>query len=68
MADENREGNPLSPQQRRVMALVVDGKTNKEIANALGLSGKTVKNYLSLIFKKLGVGRRALAAVIYSRS
>lgn len=55
----------LSPQQERVLALVADGRTNKEIAAALGLSDKTVKNYLNLIFRKLKVGRRARAAVIY---
>jgi DNA-binding NarL/FixJ family response regulator len=55
----------LSPQEERVMALVVEGKTNKEIAAALGLSDKTVKNYLRNTFQKLGVGRRAQAATVY---
>ena len=55
----------LSPQERRVLALVADGKTNKEVAIALGLSDKTVKNYLSTIFEKLHVHRRALAAVMF---
>ena len=41
------------------LALVVEGKTNKEIAAALGLSDKTVKNYLSNAFQKLGVSPRA---------
>jgi two-component system response regulator DevR len=57
----------LSPQERRILALVVEGKTNKEIANALGLSDKTVKNYLSNAFQKLHVGRRSHAAVLYER-
>jgi DNA-binding NarL/FixJ family response regulator len=35
----------LSPQEQRILALVVEGRTNKEIAKALGLSDKTVKNY-----------------------
>ncbi len=52
----------LSSQERRVLALVVDGKTNKEIAKALGLSDKTVKNYLSNAFQKLRINRRAQAA------
>jgi two-component system response regulator DevR len=55
----------LSPQERRVLALVASGKTNKEIATALELSEKTVKNYLSNIFQKLQVSRRAQAAAIY---
>jgi two-component system, NarL family, response regulator DevR len=57
----------LSPQERRILALVVEGKTNKEIAKALGLSNKTVKNYLSNAFQKLHVGRRSHAAVLYER-
>jgi DNA-binding NarL/FixJ family response regulator len=63
-----RAAKSLSSQEKRVLALVADGKTNKEIAAALGLSDKTVKNYLSNIFKKLQVGRRARAAVIYRQS
>jgi two-component system response regulator DevR len=51
----------LSNQQRRVLALVADGKTNKEIAIELGLSPKTVKNYLSTVFEKLQVSRRSEA-------
>lgn len=55
----------LSAQERKVLAGVVDGKTNKEIAMELELSPKTVKNYLSNAMDKLGVGRRAQAAAIY---
>lgn len=54
----------LSPQERRILALVVDGKTNKEIGTALGLSDKTVKNYLSNAFQKLHVRRRSEAAAL----
>jgi len=61
------EGKSLSPQEKRVLALVAQGSTNKEIAAALGLSDKTVKNYLGNIFQKLHVHRRSQAAVIYSR-
>lgn len=57
----------ISPQERRVLALVAQGKTNKEIAAALDLSDKTVKNYLGNIFHKLHVSRRAEAAAIFSR-
>jgi DNA-binding NarL/FixJ family response regulator len=60
--------DPLSPQERRILALVVEGRTNKEIAKALGLSDKTVKNYLSNAFQKLHVGRRSHAAALYERT
>jgi two-component system, NarL family, response regulator DevR len=55
----------LSPQERRVLALVAEGKTNKEIGLALGLSDKTVKNYLSNIMEKLQVTRRSQAAAYF---
>ena len=55
----------LSPQERRVLALVAEGKTNKEIAMALGLSDKTVKNYLSNVLEKLGMTRRSQAAAFF---
>ena len=55
----------LSPQERRVLALVAEGKTNKEIGVALGLSDKTVKNYLSNIMEKLQVSRRSHAAAYF---
>jgi two-component system response regulator DevR len=57
----------LSPQEKRVLALIADGLTNKEVAAQLHLSDKTVKNYLSTIFEKLHVSRRAEAAVIYAQ-
>jgi len=59
--------NALSAQEQRILSLVVEGKTNKEIAKALGLSAKTVKNYLSNAYQKLNVGRRSQAAAIYER-
>jgi two-component system response regulator DevR len=55
----------LSPQQRRVLAAVAEGKTNKEIAVELGLSDNTVKNYLASTFDKLRVKRRSQATAIY---
>ena len=62
-----KKEDALSPQEQKVLALVAEGKTNKEIANALALSEKTVGNYLSNIFQKLQVTRRAQAAVYYSK-
>jgi two-component system response regulator DevR len=55
----------LSAQERRVLALVADGLTNKQAGNQLGLSENTVKNYLVSVFEKLQVKRRAQAAAIY---
>jgi two-component system response regulator DevR len=57
----------LSPQEKRVLALIAEGCTNKEVAAQLGLSEKTVKNYLSTVFEKLHVSRRAEAAVIFAQ-
>lgn len=55
----------LSNQERRVLALVAEGKTNKQIADELGLSDNTVKNYLCNVFEKLQVRRRSQAAALY---
>jgi len=55
----------LSAQERRVLALVAQGKTNKQIGDDLGLSENTVKNYLCSVFDKLQVRRRSQAAAIY---
>jgi two-component system response regulator DevR len=60
-SERDPAGEPLSNQQSRVLALVADGKTNKEIAALMGLSPKTVKNYLSAVFEKLQVSRRSEA-------
>jgi DNA-binding NarL/FixJ family response regulator len=57
----------LSPQERSIVCLVAEGKTNKEISVVLGLSDKTVKNYLANVYGKLHVSRRSQAAVYYSR-
>lgn len=57
----------LSTQERRVLALIAEGCTNKEVGARLGLSDKTVKNYLSTVFDKLQVSRRAEAAAIYAQ-
>ena len=58
-------GQSLSPQEERVLALVAEGLTNKEIATTIQLSDKTVKNYLANMFQKLHISRRAQAAALY---
>ncbi len=57
----------LSAQEHRVLAGIAEGLTNKEVALSLGLAEKTVKNYLSTVFEKLQVTRRAQAAALYAR-
>ena len=57
----------LSPQERKVLALIAEGHTNKEVGNELGLAEKTVKNYLSNVFEKLHVSRRSQAAAMFVR-
>jgi two-component system response regulator DevR len=51
----------LSPQERRVLALVAEGMTNKQVGEQLSLSENTVKNYLVNVFEKLHVKRRSQA-------
>ena len=58
----------LSPQEQRILPLVAEGLTNKEIAQRLELSEKTVKNYLANIFSKLQIGRRSQVAALYAGS
>ncbi|WP_290061340.1 response regulator [Amycolatopsis solani] len=57
----------LSPQERRVLDLVAEGLTNRQIAERLFLAEKTVKNYVSSVLHKLGVERRTSAAVYMSQ-
>jgi DNA-binding NarL/FixJ family response regulator len=52
----------LTQQERKIVLLVAEGKTNREIANEVFLSEKTVKNYVSSILSKLNLERRAQAA------
>lgn len=52
----------LTPQEMHVLSLIAEGRTNREIADALFLSEGTVRNYVSSILSKLGVSNRAEAA------
>jgi DNA-binding NarL/FixJ family response regulator len=58
----------LSPQEQRLLPLVAQGLTNKEIAQDLRLSEKTIKNYLANIYTKLNIGRRSQIAAFYAGS
>jgi two-component system response regulator DevR len=66
--DSVRNEPLLSQQECRVLDLVVEGKTNRQIGADLGLSEKTVRNYLSNACQKLGVSRRSQAAVLFTRT
>jgi two-component system, NarL family, response regulator DevR len=57
----------LTPQEQKILLLVAEGKTNKEIAADVFLSDKTVKNYVSSILAKLNLERRAQAAAYMAR-
>jgi two-component system response regulator DevR len=53
----------LTPQESRILDLIAEGMTNRQIAGAMYLSEKTVKNYVSSLLAKLGMSRRTQAAV-----
>ncbi len=57
----------LTPQEQKILMLVAEGKTNKEIAKEVFLSDKTVKNYVSSILSKLNLERRAQAAAYVAK-
>jgi two-component system response regulator DevR len=57
----------LTPQERRILALIADGLTNRQIAGEMHLAEKTVKNYVSSLLAKLGMERRTQAAVFAAR-
>lgn len=57
----------LTENESKILALVAEGKTNREIGETLFLSEKTVKHYVSNILSKLGYQRRAEAAAHYAR-
>ncbi|OGO51925.1 MAG: DNA-binding response regulator [Chloroflexi bacterium RBG_16_68_14] len=57
----------LSEQERKILDLIAEGKTNKEIAQEVYLSDKTVKNYVSSILGKLNLRRRSEAAAFIAR-
>ena len=66
-SDEPDELSALTQQERKILALVAEGKTNKEIAAEVFLSDKTVKNYVSSILAKLNLQRRTQAAAFVAK-
>jgi two-component system, NarL family, response regulator DevR len=64
------ESDPLSdltPQERRILDLIAEGRTNRQIAEVMFLAEKTVKNYVSHLLAKLGMQRRSEAAAYAAR-
>jgi DNA-binding NarL/FixJ family response regulator len=57
----------LTEQERRILGLIAEGLTNRQIGERLYLAEKTVKNYVSSILAKLGLERRTQAAVLASK-
>ncbi len=57
----------LTPQERRILDLIADGCTNRQIAGTMFLAEKTVKNYVSNLLAKLGMERRTQAATFAAR-
>ena len=64
---ESDELAALTSQERKILALIAEGKTNKEIAEDVFLSDKTVKNYVSSILSKLNLRRRSEAAAFIAQ-
>ena len=69
-----RDGNPederlagLSEQEKRILVLIGEGLTNRQIGEQMHLAEKTVKNYVSSLLAKLGMERRTQAAALAAR-
>ncbi|WP_026476184.1 response regulator [Alkaliphilus transvaalensis] len=61
--DEDSVENKLTRREYEVLTLIAEGQNNREIANSLFISEKTVKNHVSNIFKKIDVNDRTQAAI-----
>jgi DNA-binding NarL/FixJ family response regulator len=70
MRDQAVRSDPLAeltPQERRILELIGEGLTNRQIGERMYLAEKTVKNYVSALFAKLGMNRRTQAAAFAAR-
>ena len=70
MREAARRADPLAgltPQERRILELIGEGLTNRQIGERMYLAEKTVKNYVSALFAKLGMERRTQAAAYAAR-
>ena len=66
--EEDERFASLSEQERRILALLAEGMTNRQIAAEMFLAEKTVKNYVSNLLGKMGMQRRTEAAVYAARA
>lgn len=67
-AADSADAALLSPRERRVLDLLAQGRSNKEIARELGVSANTVKTHLANLYAKLGARRRTEAVAVARRS
>jgi DNA-binding NarL/FixJ family response regulator len=65
--EEDERLASLTEQERRILDLIAQGLTNRQIAQSVHLAEKTVKNYVSNLLAKLGMERRTQAAVYAAR-
>jgi two-component system, NarL family, response regulator DevR len=65
--EEDERLKHLTEQERKILAHLADGQTNRQIADAMFLAEKTVKNYVSNLLAKMGMSRRTEAAVYAAR-
>jgi DNA-binding NarL/FixJ family response regulator len=66
-SEEDERLKHLTEQERRILALLADGLTNRQIADDMFLAEKTIKNYVSNLLAKMGMSRRTEAAVYAAR-
>jgi DNA-binding NarL/FixJ family response regulator len=70
LRDRTAKADPLAAltgQERRILELIGEGLTNRQIGERMFLAEKTVKNYISALFVKLGMERRTQAAAFAAR-
>lgn len=74
LADQGEENDfaqrraTLNPREQVIVALMLEGKTNQQIAEALAVNVQTVRNYVSLIYGKLGVNSRTALLLLANRA
>jgi two-component system response regulator DevR len=66
-SEEPEELSALTGQERRILELIAEGMTNRQIGEQLFLAEKTVKNYVSSLLAKLGLERRTQAAILANK-